>query len=907
MPIAPAFSGESQVANQGSTVKARPHAFERPDGTIVLVYERGSTGTIVFYQIYDPTLGTWGSPVDVSTQASVPTNNPGVMAAAMDLDGNIMICWSTGAGVNQGIYARRFKTDDTFDTPVKLSTSAATVPMGICGRNANVFNIAQVVSGTDIRLYTYAPGSNTWDAGTIVVARGGGVGSMANIRLVHGVADDSVHAVWTEVISGTYARYAAYANSTSWATVEFPSIQHATYTSNTPKIAVSRTSSADVWCIFQRDEGAGNSRVVINKRASGSWGSESDLDANADAGQQQPDLTTDLDNNVHLVWSDSYATDQEIFYTRIIGFGSAPESVRGTHTQVSNNSGQSRRAYVCRRMGGVAGTEMYVFWEDTTTGTFLVYWNVCLNCIPSPAPIGGSCLVIQKDAALTTLDHYTIEAATMRVWGGGPVVSGADGATPLPTVATTPGRGTLYLDKSNRIVADGLIAAWGFRQEQAVVADPIGTVYLVIAYQSGSNIKIRGVIPTDRAIDGAGLYEFAGGDFAVLRNDFIGLWIVDSATVELGNQELITPPLQSVYQWDDLVLPGAGDTLPAEDALLDVELSTWCRGALSGEVEVQLAYVADGTNENTEGNQEFLSGTNAFPDANVTDPANLFDDLASTYASVAATLTGNVYYNLDGAVGPLCVHRVEALFSAIPAGGSLVVYTSEDESVAKTLVGAQAITDWEEIATIDATWIMATPNTTGPHIPIARRAKWVRLEIIGGSAVATEVRMFEIQVMILPVLDGKCPPHPTSTLHERIWVDADGHRLAPQRSAGLAVATVATDKVLSLDALGDSQFFAQIQANDVIWVVDGTLDRNAADRARSGIVDTKNPVAKTITLKNPIGQVFPIGAAVSPPALLLRAKAKDASEAQIARTPWVPFIATADRWTRTRAGATVPN
>ena len=276
----------------------------------------------------------------------------------------------------------------------------------------------------------------------------------------------------------------------------------------------------------------------------------------------------------------------------------------------------------------------------------------------------------------------------------------------------------------------------------------------------------------------------------------------------------------------------------------------------------------------------------AFTD-NVDDAVNLFDSNDASLASVAAGVVGNVYYHAselapDSEDDVLPIERVTMKW-VVPAGGLIRVYASQAETE-NTLTGASGITDWALVATIDETWL----NTRAQTIHMARRARWVRLEIQGGTSVKTDVGAFECQSMMNRIEDGDFPPNPTAGFKQRFWFDQDSHRQASQITGELESELVAgLTSVFFTDNTPD-EFFDQFQVNDEVVLMKGT--RGTADRLAMSNVFSINKPEKKIEIIFPVDITFSAGARLMPAPKWFQIRAKDAADALIGLSNWIPTI-----------------
>lgn len=884
MALPPSFTGESEVANQATTGKQDAVAFELPDGTIRLLYGIGSA--TIKYQDYNPISGTWGAPLDVHI-SGVPSPRGDTLAADMDDDGNIMIVYGTSTGVGSGIYARLLRVDGSFSSAVNMQYVAGgvlTEKQYVVHAGGNTFTyIGDVGTIPGIKAADYNPATGNWaNVRTVVDRSTAGSPVLNNIKAFVDV-NGLLHVAWRELNGATYSigyqqETGAYELVDSWASPA---------NGANPCFVVDNTDPDNVILVTTVSSDPTGSRVVVYKRTSGGWDAGTDLDVNADTGQSNTiwPLRVDRNNNVHLLYNDaSDAVSQKVYYVRSIDFG-----VFGTAVQVSFGGGgeAARQGSVLKRKNIITDEEIYVFWGDTRPGGgFTVWWNTCDNCIVTPPKQYGTCIEVSKGAL--TPDHYELVIGQTAVWGGGPL---SHGDTEL---VQTGAAGEIIVDAAYPMEATGKLESWYFWRGSTSVGDlEIGDLYLLV-YRNGLLVHR---VPNSKVIPaGEGLHELSAGLIDVREKDLIGVWMASGSNSIKANTP--TNTLQTLYRDPNKALPAVGAALPAGPT--DDEVTTLVvRGSVIEEDTILVGYATDGTNEDSDGYLDFTLTTDAFADGSVTNPGNLFDSSAATAASVAAGATGNVYYHAAelAAVAEddqIPVERVELDYGAIPAGGKLRVYVSNAET-ANTLVAAQAIDDWVQIFELDEN----SRSSTSFVLHIAQRARWIRLEIVGGTGLATTVNACEVQVMMARIENGEFTPHPTAARKDRFYLDLESHRHAAQISGIIDIDLGPTSTFVQFTQATPDEFFDQFNSLDQAVIVQG--GRGVENRGQKVAVLSVDKAAKSINLTNFIGQSFTAGALLMPLPKWFQARAKDASGNTIGRTLWMPSIGTAEEWIRSHA------
>ena len=879
----PAFGTAEQIDNQDLLAKENIQAHYAPNGDLWMVYEQGA---LIKYQIWNATAKIWGFPVDVLVGFSPPSKQGSTLVSAMDDAGNLMLIWGTAA--NQQHW-QRITSAGVRSTPAAWPVSIiGTERQWVVGRSGSKFTaVMNSPTTTGIKLWDYDAVAGNWVNERLEADRSG-VGGITNVQNVTGAwtdADDTFHIAWRELRGAdSYILYQKEGGSAE----EVSGPHTSTASASTPRIAPSRgADSDDVYLVFLLSLDPTGSRSRVHKRTSGSgWDAGADLDANGD-GSLHPHCYADPQNNVHILYS--HDATPEIYYRRVAGFGAV-----GPQSKVATTSGQSLQAWVAFDFVERATTFLQIVWLDNTTGSQMrAWWNTCTNCILLPNKQFGSCIETAKGGLAP--DHYEVAIGQVQVWGGGPI---SHPTGPGVQLAQTGAAGEIILVASYPIVADGILDSWLFwRGSTSAVEIKIGELYLIIARVISANTVVKARVANSEVIPaGEGLYELSAGGIEVQKGDIIAIWMalisnsVKANRAPQGDQT-------SIIRFQDEALPDIDDILPGSGVTNSSVMVVGVRGALTEEAIIQTGYRSDGTNEDSDSYLDFTNTTDAFADGNVTDPGNLFDSSIATAASVATGLIGNVYYHAselaaDPDEDDIPVERVEIDVASIPAGGTVKIYVSNDETT-NDLAGAEGITDWVKIVTMDENWGIVSSDV----LMVARRARWVRLEITGGSSLSTEVNAFEVQVIMDRITNGEFTPHPDSGLKDRYWFDVDSQPQAPQISGILEQAATPTSSQLEFTATTPEEFFDQFTTNTYMVVTSG--GRNDVNRKVSIVaVFTKNFAARTITLVIPLDESFSPGALVSPMPKWFQLRAKDAGGLVIGRTFWTPTMGVAEDWIR---------
>lgn len=502
-------------------------------------------------------------------------------------------------------------------------------------------------------------------------------------------------------------------------------------------------------------------------------------------------------------------------------------------------------------------------------------------------------------------DSLTVERGRATLFGGGPLVQGD---TYIENVS---GAGVVTTDLSYKINEDGTLKAWSFWQDDdANLPHVVGDIRLVILRRSGSDFTVVGTAEMDRDIISKGAWEFSC-EIEVQRNDLVALWIADSTGFKLGAQtDLDGGSGLNLYTWASVANPQTNDNLGPPSGTASAKISTLSvRGAIDDATieDVENVWEASDDNDDAFSYRQFVSGTDAFPEdvgaatGNINNVANLFDNNTGTVANVATGVTtlNNIYYFLDigGDTDLVPVERFVIHAPVPPAGGVIRVYGSQDIAQVSpmTLAKAQAVTDWQQIMEFGENVTAAEIQHAMYHI--AKKYKWMRLEIVGGSAASTTIGALEFEIMDNAVADGVLSPHPDVALKNRYFFDSDSGQELTAVSAVITRTVLSTDTVVYCEGAAQ-EFFDQIAINGYVYLRHN-VPRASNDVMKRVKVVSKNPTTKTLTLDAQAGEGFQVGDFVDPEVWFFRFRAYDASGNLFAVSNWVGYHSTIPPWIRT--------
>lgn len=514
----------------------------------------------------------------------------------------------------------------------------------------------------------------------------------------------------------------------------------------------------------------------------------------------------------------------------------------------------------------------------------------------------GFAVEIRYDDNLA-IDHYKFKTGRAVLFGGGPVVEGDT------SFLADPATSRVIMDPNYRINEDGTLRAWSFFQAEKDLSKtnyPIGYIKLVILREDGADYIVVGVAEQTRDIIGPGLWEFPC-EIAVQRNDIVAFWVLANTTLLVSGQTDLEPPANLIRRFDSTG-PEVDDNLGSGTVVVgNVLYSVAVRSEIEDTtiIDVDAIWQATDVNNDTYSYVDFASGTDAFPESNITNPANAFDEDKATYASVATGIStlNAIYYFLgtDAAtLLPLERYIIRGLLGT-GGGAKVQVYGSQDttQTYPPDLTKAQAVVDWEMLAEYTAD----TTLNVDAMFHVARKYKWLKVVLTPGATTGTRLHAFEVEIMEEQVADGLCDPYPQliSPLHDplksRYFFDEDSFQQGTQRSALLTDDLSSTGKILHLDAAED-EFFDQLVIGGFVYVRRNVV-RGSTNVMVRGTIAGKDPLAKTVTLLTALNEAFNIGDYVDPEVWFVKALGYDATDRLFAASNWLGGHSTQDRWMRT--------
>lgn len=507
---------------------------------------------------------------------------------------------------------------------------------------------------------------------------------------------------------------------------------------------------------------------------------------------------------------------------------------------------------------------------------------------------------VSVDVKKVTADHYTVQRGVATLFGGCPIVEG-DG--------TRGGSEEIWADLNYKINEDGTLAAWTiFQAEASALPIQIGELLLVILRLNGTDYEVVGVSEMDRSINAAGAIEFPC-EIEVQRNDIVGIWFSNGTAGLVSTQTDVDQPSASnlLLNFTGVsTVPAAGDNLGAATTVTGgYLLSLTVRGEIDDSTieDVTNGWADDGGDDDAYNYGQFIVGTSGlayFAEANVNNLANLFDNTDTSYADVGIGVStlNNIYYFLgignDADLVP--VERFILNGQAIPTDGVIRVYGSADvaQVTPMDLAKAQAVTDWVEILELTSAVDVEAVSDCMYHV--AKKYKWLRLEIVGGSAAATYVGAFEVEIHNVEVTNGEFPPHADAALKNKFYFDPDSGAEME------AVSAMLTQTVKSTDAMAycenaDAEFFAQLRINGYVYLR-RNVPRGSNNMMKRVTVIAADFATLKVTFSAQPGEDFQIGDFIDPEVWFLRVYAYDANDRLFGTSNWLGYHNTLPDWIR---------
>jgi hypothetical protein len=892
--MAVSFSGYSQVTEFFAS-STDMKAFERPDQTVVVVSQ---SSTSIRINVWSPVTG-WGSAVIVNTAPAETT--PGrSLAADMDANGDIMITWSSASKT----YGRILRADGSFSTELFIVASKNDAPNSeVISTGAGKWTAATFSTGGNaniIQFTDFDDATGNWvNTRTVVDRSTPSTTQISKLSLCHDTAGD-IHLLWSETIAPDEKIWSQAGEGGS------PVLREdltgvGTTVSRTPRI-VAHPTSLKVMALWYVSVGAGTDYIKYEVW-DGSWGGSTTLvTSDLDVTTKGHWATVDIYGNVHLIYTDTTATNL-LHYRRSLGMSGGGTGQAWTTAVRWNTSTPPFPDFVDAVVSYASSTGNVLCFSNSGAQT---WWNVCAECAepPSTKKSGTSLRVALPAAIEASVDHLKLDLGEIPTFGGGPLATGPNTAVAGDKVV---------IDTAMQIRAKGTLNRWGFATDDAVHNrhEP-GTVVLIIARDAGGGTyTVIHAIGNDVAIPAATaagrqvyLFSIPGG-IAVLRNDIVGMWMpatLSSTILMCGTAGGVTGTVKS-FTYATPPPPATVMSSPSDTA--DGMLAVFAFGEPINPVPVLQGFVSDGTDElATESFVDWAQATPFYlPDANIINPNNATDTSAVTFAHVVLATIGYMYFSVDFIAGDTTpIQAIDiAMDNGLPAGTTVIEVAVSQADVTKDLAGAQAITEAEWIKSFELNDTNYNPGIAGTlshSFPIAQRGRWVRVKIDATSSAANvEINNVGIEIATLEVLDGEFPKHPTATKLTRIWLDKNSHRHAPQNSSTILNSVLsATNTKMTLAALAaENDFWDQWLPGDTVWALKGV--RGDVDRSAKAVVKSVGVGgAQFMEITTGFGVEFTIGDKIAPPMLAVKVTPTDASGNPLYRGKWCPIAGTVEEY-----------
>jgi hypothetical protein len=278
------------------------------DGTTHVVWQDNTPGTYEIFYAFKPLDGSWSAPVNISANDTIASQYPDI---AIDSDDNLHVVWQ----------------DET------------------------------ALAITDIYYINKTPGG-PWSS-EVDISNNAGASRWPAIAIDN---DDNLHVVWHDQTPGIYEIYYSFSldGGLTWSPPDSISDGPSSYAA-----AIAIDSEDNIHVAWQQYITSGNHEIYYVTKPSGeSWSTPVNISDNSED-SLYPAIATDNSDNIHVVWEDLTPGNLEILYVAKPSDGSW-----STPVNISNNDGSS----VFPDIATDSNNGLHVVWSDWTPGNLTIYY-----------------------------------------------------------------------------------------------------------------------------------------------------------------------------------------------------------------------------------------------------------------------------------------------------------------------------------------------------------------------------------------------------------------------------------------------------------------------------------------------------------------------------------------------------
>jgi len=303
------------------------------------------------------------------------TWNPGMSqwpSAAIDTNDDIHLVWSDASPGNYEIFYKKSTDGGSTWWTKRLSITAeySLSPVIVTDSN-NYIHVVwyDITPGNNEIFYaTSTDNGSTWSSKRLTWNQGGSVSPAITVD-----SNDIIHMVWNDDSSGNYEIY--YRTSTDFGTT-WSATKRMTWNSGAsiyPKIT---TDLSDNIHIVWDDSSFGNSEIFYKMSTdSGATWTANRLTWNPGV-SQFPRITSGFKNIIHVVWSDKTPGNNEIYYK-----WSSDGGMTWTTERLTWNPGESSWPFVLTHTTEIivptkilfAAYRVHVLWHDKSPGNYEIF------------------------------------------------------------------------------------------------------------------------------------------------------------------------------------------------------------------------------------------------------------------------------------------------------------------------------------------------------------------------------------------------------------------------------------------------------------------------------------------------------------------------------------------------------